>query len=79
MRQRLVLALMVMLQDMPQRMRRIQQPQHRSAAGLLGIVTAPLLHGSWEHLAANSVAILVLGTLAGSVYPRATARALPII
>ena len=27
MRQRLVLALMVMLQDMPQRMRRIQQPQ----------------------------------------------------
>ena len=51
----------------------------RSASGLLGIVTAPLLHGSWEHLAANSVAILVLGTLAGSVYPRATARGLPII
>ena len=51
----------------------------RSASGLLGILTAPLLHGSWEHLAANSVAILVLGTLAGSVYPRATARALPII
>jgi membrane associated rhomboid family serine protease len=51
----------------------------RSASGLIGIVTAPLLHGSWEHLAANSVAILVLGTLAGSVYPRATARGLPII
>ena len=51
----------------------------RTASGLLGIVTAPLLHGSWEHLAANSVAILVLGTLAGSVYPRATARGLPII
>ena len=51
----------------------------RSASGLLGILTAPLLHGSWEHLAANSVAILVLGTLAGSVYPKATARALPII
>ena len=51
----------------------------RSASGLLGILTAPLLHGSWEHLAANSVAILVLGTLAGSVYPRATARALPLI
>ena len=51
----------------------------RNASGLLGIVTAPLLHGSWEHLAANSVAILVLGTLAGSVYPRATARALPLI
>ena len=51
----------------------------RNASGLLGIVTAPLLHGSWEHLAANSVAILVLGTLAGSVYPKATARALPLI
>ena len=51
----------------------------RNVSGLLGIVTAPLLHGSWEHLAANSVAILVLGTLAGSVYPRATARALPLI
>ena len=51
----------------------------RNASGLPGIVTAPLLHGSWEHLAANSVAILVLGTLAGSVYPRATARGLPII
>ena len=51
----------------------------QSVQGLLGILTAPLLHGSVEHVAANSVAILVLGTLAGSVYPRATARALPII
>lgn len=51
----------------------------RRASGLVGILTAPLLHGSWEHLAANSVALLVLGTLAGSVYPRATARGLPLI
>jgi membrane associated rhomboid family serine protease len=42
------------------------------AAGLLGLLTAPMLHGSVEHLAANSIALLILGTLAGSVYPRAT-------
>lgn len=47
--------------------------------GLLGVLTAPLLHGSVEHLAANAVAVLILGTLAGSVYPRATLRALPLL
>jgi membrane associated rhomboid family serine protease len=48
-------------------------------AGLLGLLTAPLLHGSPEHLGANAVAVLMLGTLAGSVYPRATLRALPLL
>ncbi len=47
-------------------------------AGLLGVLTAPLLHGSVEHIAANATALLMLGTLAGSVYPRATLRALPL-
>ena len=47
--------------------------------GLLGLVGAPLLHGSVEHIAANSVALLILGTLAGSVYPKATVRALPLL
>jgi len=47
--------------------------------GLLGLLTAPLLHGSPEHLGANAVAVLMLGTLAGSVYPRATLRALPLL
>jgi membrane associated rhomboid family serine protease len=51
-----------------------QQPE-----GLIGILTAPLLHGSLEHIAGNSFSILVLGTLAGSLYPRASLRALPII
>jgi len=50
-----------------------------SAAGLAGLVGAPLLHGSGGHLAANSMALLVLGTLAGSVYPRATLPALPVL
>ena len=51
--------------------------QPRSALGLLGLLFAPLLHGGWNHVLSNSIAILLLGTLAGSVYPRATVRALP--
>jgi membrane associated rhomboid family serine protease len=47
--------------------------------GLLGVLTAPLLHGSPEHLGANAVSLLLLGTLAGTVYPRATLRALPLL
>ena len=50
-----------------------------SAQGLWGLLTAPLLHGSVEHIAANAASLLLLGTLAGSVYPRATVRALPIL
>ncbi len=48
-------------------------------AGLLGLLGAPLLHGSVEHLGANAAALLILGTLAGSVYPKATLRALPLL
>jgi membrane associated rhomboid family serine protease len=51
----------------------------QTTAGLLGLLTAPLLHGSPGHLGANAVSLLLLGTLAGSVYPRATLRALPLI
>jgi len=47
--------------------------------GLWGVLTAPLLHGSLEHLGANAFALLILGTLAGSVYPKATLRALPLM
>lgn len=53
--------------------------QPLSVEGLLGLLTAPLLHGSVEHIAANSVALLMLGTLAGSVYPRATLWSLPLL
>lgn len=48
-------------------------------AGLRGVLAAPLLHGSAAHLAANAIAVLLLGTLAGCVYPRATLRALPLL
>lgn len=45
--------------------------QPRVAAGLLGVITAPLLHGSYEHLFANTLPLLVLGTLLLYGYPRA--------
>lgn len=35
----------------------------RSGEGLLGILAAPLLHGGWDHLSANTVPALVLGFL----------------
>lgn len=47
--------------------------------GLRGVLGAPLLHGSLEHLATNAISLLLLGTLAGSVYPRATVRAAPLL
>lgn len=43
--------------------------------GLIGIVAAPLLHGSTGHLVANTLPLLVLGTLALATYPRAAPRA----
>lgn len=49
----------------------------RSLTGLWGLLFAPLLHGGWSHVLSNSIAVLMLGTLSGSVYPRATLRALP--
>ena len=47
--------------------------------GLIGILTAPLVHGSFEHLLSNSLALIVLGTLAIWAYPAASKRALPLI
>lgn len=35
----------------------------RSDEGLVGILLAPLLHGGWAHLSANTVPVLVLGFL----------------
>ena len=50
-----------------------------SVAGLLGVLSAPLLHGSPGHLLANATALLMLGVLAMTVYPRSTVRALPLL
>ncbi len=38
----------------------------RTAMGLLDILWAPLLHGSWAHLAGNTIPVLVFGFLAMS-------------
>jgi len=51
----------------------------RHAEGLLGLLTAPLLHGSPQHILANGTAVLLLGTLAGTTYPKASLRALPLL
>lgn len=34
-----------------------------SGRGAIGIVTSPLLHADWSHLFANSIPLLILGTL----------------
>lgn len=40
----------------------------RSLWGLRGIITSPLLHGSWEHLVGNTIPLLVLGLLLFNSY-----------
>lgn len=47
--------------------------------GLVGILTAPLVHGSWAHLASNTPALLVLGTALIYGTPRAARLALPAV
>ena len=49
-----------------------------SAKGLIGILTLPFLHGSWEHLLSNTVPILVLGTALYYCYPTLANRVLLI-
>lgn len=41
----------------------------QTAQGLLGILTLPFLHGGWEHLMANSIPVIVLGTSLYYFYP----------
>lgn len=51
----------------------------REWSGLLGILGAPLVHGSVEHLISNSVPSFVLLALGLYAVPRATWRATPLI
>ena len=41
----------------------------QTAHGLIGVLTLPFLHGSWEHLLTNIVPVLVLGTALYYCYP----------
>ncbi len=42
----------------------------RTLSGLVGIVTAPLVHGSWQHAFGNTVPIVVLGSMLIYGYPK---------
>ena len=51
----------------------------RDPSSLLMILTAPLVHASWEHLTANSLPILALGTALLLGYPRSSKWVIPVI
>lgn len=52
--------------------------QPHRLAGLRGVLTAPLLHGSWAHVGSNALGLLALGTLTLAQFPRALARTVPL-
>lgn len=45
-------------------------------SGLKGIITAPLIHASWQHLSSNTLPLLLLGSMAVYGYPRSRVWAL---
>jgi membrane associated rhomboid family serine protease len=51
----------------------------RTLAGLAGLVFAPLVHGGFEHLLANTLPIVILGTAMLHLYPRSSPIVLPAI
>lgn len=51
----------------------------RQLAGLPGILFAPLVHGGFAHLFANTLPLLVSGTAMLYLYPRSSLRVLPAI
>jgi membrane associated rhomboid family serine protease len=51
----------------------------REAIGLVGILFAPLVHSGFNHIAANTLPLLVLGTAMLHLYPNSALRALPVI
>ena len=51
----------------------------RDAHGLIGILSAPFVHASFEHLMSNTLPLGLLAALTLYAYPRATRWALPLI
>jgi membrane associated rhomboid family serine protease len=51
----------------------------RDPQGLIGILTAPFVHASFEHLVSNTLPLAILAALTLYAYPRATRVALPLI
>ena len=48
----------------------------RDVEGLPGILTGPMIHGSWEHLFYNSVSFLILGAIMFWFYPSIALRSI---
>ena len=42
----------------------------RTQSGLLGVITAPLIHGSWEHVIGNTLPLALVGSMLIYGYPR---------
>jgi membrane associated rhomboid family serine protease len=51
----------------------------RELAGLPGILFAPVVHGGFEHLLANSLPLVILGTAMLYLYPTAARIVLPAV
>ncbi len=51
----------------------------RDPQGFIGILTAPFVHASFEHLVSNTLPLAILAALTLYAYPRATRVALPLI
>lgn len=51
----------------------------RQLAGVIGILFAPLVHGGFDHLMANTPPLLVLGAAMLFLYPRSALRVLPAV
>jgi membrane associated rhomboid family serine protease len=51
----------------------------RQLEGLPGILSAPLVHGGFGHLIANSVPLAILGVTMLYLYPQAAAKVLPAV
>lgn len=51
----------------------------RDFSGLLGLITAPLLHNGAEHLFSNTAPLIVSFTAILYLYPRSSFRVIPII
>ena len=51
----------------------------RQLGGLPGILLAPLLHGGFSHLFANSLPLLVLGTVMLHLYPNSALKVIPAV
>ena len=42
----------------------------RTQGGLVGVLTAPLIHGSWEHVIGNTLPLVLLGSMLIYGYPK---------